>query len=83
MAMKKFLSDLDDFHKEIINMNSCEYLYLNGVKMDISFQDKKHPNPIPLSFIRENIKDSYPEDVVFLNIIKQKIKDSSLIFFTK
>ena len=83
MAMKKFLSDLDDFHKEIINMNSCEYLYLNGVKMDISFQDKKHPNPIPLSFIRENIKDSYLEDVVFLNNIGEIIKKEMKIKYSQ
>ena len=66
-ALKNFLDRISIFHHEVINMESIYYFYLNGEKMDISFHDVKPPNPIPLSFIREHIKEIIPEDFIFLN----------------
>ena len=53
--------------EQIVCMESCEFFYLNGEKIDISFHNTKPPNPIPLNFIREHIKDSIPEDFIFLS----------------
>lgn len=66
-ALANFLSSLDTYHQEVLNMVSCDYFYLNGKRIEITFHDMKPPNPIPLSFIREHIKDIIPEDSVFLD----------------
>ena len=50
----------------IDNMSSCEFFYLNGKKIDITLHDKKPGEKIRLIFIRENLKDTIPEDSVFL-----------------
>ena len=52
---------------KIDNMISLEYYYLNGKKLDISLHDTKPPEPIPLSFIREHLKDIVPEDIIFID----------------
>ena len=83
MAMKNILEKLDNSQKDILNMNSCEYFYLNGIKLDISFNDKKPPNPIQLNFIKEHLKETYPEDIVFLDnegeVIKKEDEDNIFI----
>ena len=80
-AMEKFLNALDERAKELDNMLVCDYFYLNGKKLDISFHDHKAPIPIPLSFIRENIKDTVPEDIIFLRdkgeIIKKEDEENT------
>jgi len=52
---------------EIDNMISLEYYYLNGKKLEISFHNTKPPDPIPLSFIREHLKDIVPDDFIFID----------------
>ena len=68
--------------KSLEDYLGCEYFFLNGEKMDISFNNLKPPSPIPLSFIREQIKDQVPEDFIFLNNIGEDIKkeDEEKIF---
>ena len=66
-ALQKLTEHLENNAKEPDNMLMCEYFTLNGKKLDISFHDTKPPIPIPLTFIREHIKDTVPEDIIFLN----------------
>ena len=72
-ALQKLMEALNKNHKEMEDFSGCEYFYLNGEKMEISFHDVKPPSPIPLNFIREHIKDSVPEDFIFLNDKGEKI----------
>ena len=72
-ALQKLMEALNKNHKEMEDFSGCEYFYLNGEKMEILFHDVKPPSPIPLSFIREHIKDSVPEDFIFLNDKGEKI----------
>ena len=67
-ASQRFYETLERNAKELDNFLICEYFYLNGKKLDISFHDVKPPIPIPLSFIKEHIiKDSVPEDIIFMS----------------
>ena len=64
--IEKFIKEkaaLDEFLK---NIQTCEFFYLNGEKIDITFNDEKPLISIHLSFIRDHIKDILPEDSFFL-----------------
>ena len=68
--MEAFQSLMDGAERErkiLQNMMACENFFLNGEKIDITFHEKSAPNSISLAFIRENIKDTIPEDFIFLN----------------
>ena len=81
-ALQQLINSLTANEKSLEDYLGCEYFFLNGEKMDISFNNLKPPSPIPLSFIREQIKDKVPEDFIFLNNIGEDIKkeDEEKIF---
>ena len=62
----KFMKEMKSLNTLIENMLSCEFFYLNGKKIDITLHDKKPKEAILLIVIRENLKDTIPEDSVFL-----------------